>query len=254
MNTDQHKSMDETGEEATDKLSEELAAASVSERLLSSKKGRENVPSFSVELEGKAQTAEDAARPKNENAENTEPPKAVADQVEKKEGVTEALSDDILMPDAETGLVARTKIGEDGKERELTKEEMVEEALNCPCIAAMKEGPCGEKFLSAYKCFLVSEAEPQGMDCIEAFQAMHSCVSEHPEEYNTDAFEQEADQNGKESVEKGNSDVNTKVGETDSTILSTESEKGEKAIERGVDNEVPPKTIQAETGQEKPSD
>lgn len=71
-------------------------------------------------------------------------------------------------------------------ERVLTKEEMVEEALNCPCIAAMKEGPCGDSFLSAYRCFLESETEPKGMDCMEQFSGMQSCMAEHPDEYNMD--------------------------------------------------------------------
>lgn len=68
----------------------------------------------------------------------------------------------------------------------LTKEEMIEKALACPCIAGMKEGPCGSVFLEAYKCFLRSETEPQGMDCMEHFVAIHSCMGEHPDEYDLD--------------------------------------------------------------------
>ncbi len=69
----------------------------------------------------------------------------------------------------------------------LTKEEMIEEALNCPCIAGMKEGPCGSVFLEAYKCFLRSESSPQGMECMDHFVAMHGCMAEHPEEYDLDS-------------------------------------------------------------------
>ena len=78
-------------------------------------------------------------------------------------------------------------------ERELTKEEIIEEALNCPCIASMKEGPCGDPFLSAYRCFLESETEPKGMDCMEQFKDMQSCIADHPEEYNLDDDDENAD-------------------------------------------------------------
>lgn len=71
-------------------------------------------------------------------------------------------------------------------EPKLTKEEMIEEALNCPCIATMKDGPCGDSFVAAYRCFLESETEPKGMDCMEQFTGMQSCMSKHPEEYADD--------------------------------------------------------------------
>ncbi|CAN8065124.1 unnamed protein product [Agarophyton chilense] len=71
-------------------------------------------------------------------------------------------------------------------ERPLSKEELIEEALNCPCISSMKEGSCGDSFIDAYKCFLQSETEPKGMDCMDQFKTMQSCLAEHPEEYNLD--------------------------------------------------------------------
>lgn len=79
----------------------------------------------------------------------------------------------------------------DTLERALTKEEIVEEALNCPCIAAMRDGPCGDSFIAAYRCFLESETEPKGMDCMEQFTGMQSCIAEHPEEYNIDDEEED---------------------------------------------------------------
>ncbi|CDF77416.1 unnamed protein product [Chondrus crispus] len=68
----------------------------------------------------------------------------------------------------------------------LSKEEMVEEALACPCIAAMRDGPCGDAFTSAYRCFLESETEPKGMNCIDSFSAMQTCMVAHPEDYPVD--------------------------------------------------------------------
>jgi mitochondrial intermembrane space import and assembly protein 40 len=76
--------------------------------------------------------------------------------------------------------------GNGGDERVLTREEEIEEALSCPCIDAMREGPCGNDFIAAYRCFLESESEPKGMDCVPQFATMQSCMAEHPEEYNLD--------------------------------------------------------------------
>lgn len=73
----------------------------------------------------------------------------------------------------------------------LTKEEMIKEALDCPCIASMKDGPCGTKFLFAYECFLRSESEPKGSNCVDAFVQMHECMNEHPEVYDLDEEENE---------------------------------------------------------------
>ncbi len=54
---------------------------------------------------------------------------------------------------------------------------------DCPCLGGMANGPCGEEFKAAFSCFVYSEAEPKGIDCIEKFSAMQACFREHPEEY-----------------------------------------------------------------------
>ena len=41
---------------------------------------------------------------------------------------------------------------------------------DCPCLGGMAHGPCGEEFKTAFSCFVHSEEEPKGMDCIERFQ------------------------------------------------------------------------------------
>ena len=35
----------------------------------------------------------------------------------------------------------------------------VEEALACPCVADLKEGPCGKVFVEAFSCYVKSTAE-----------------------------------------------------------------------------------------------
>lgn len=47
----------------------------------------------------------------------------------------------------------------------------------------MADGPCGEDFKAAFSCFVYSEAEPKGMDCVEKFKGMQDCFRQHPEIY-----------------------------------------------------------------------
>lgn len=51
------------------------------------------------------------------------------------------------------------------------------------CLGGMADGPCGEDFKSAFSCFIYSEAEPKGMDCVDKFKAMQDCFRKHPEIY-----------------------------------------------------------------------
>ncbi len=41
---------------------------------------------------------------------------------------------------------------------------------DCPCLGGMAHGPCGEEFKAAFSCFVYSNEEPKGMDCIDKFQ------------------------------------------------------------------------------------
>ncbi|XBW36863.1 hypothetical protein QEN19_002442 [Hanseniaspora menglaensis] len=54
---------------------------------------------------------------------------------------------------------------------------------DCPCLGGMAHGPCGPEFKDAFSCFIYSEAEPKGVDCIEKFQGMQECFKKHPEVY-----------------------------------------------------------------------
>ena len=44
---------------------------------------------------------------------------------------------------------------------------------DCPCLGGMAHGPCGEDFKTAFSCFVYSEEEPKGMDCIDKFQCVY---------------------------------------------------------------------------------
>lgn len=54
---------------------------------------------------------------------------------------------------------------------------------DCPCLGGMAHGTCGAEFRDAFSCFVYSEKEPKGIDCIEKFQAMQDCFRAHPDEY-----------------------------------------------------------------------
>jgi len=54
---------------------------------------------------------------------------------------------------------------------------------DCPCLGGMAHGPCGPEFREAFSCFVYSEQEPKGIDCVEKFRGMQDCFREHPEVY-----------------------------------------------------------------------
>ncbi len=46
---------------------------------------------------------------------------------------------------------------------------------DCPCLGGMAYGPCGEDFRAAFSCFVYSEEDPKGIDCIDKFKyAFHT--------------------------------------------------------------------------------
>ncbi|KZT04582.1 uncharacterized protein LAESUDRAFT_657365 [Laetiporus sulphureus 93-53] len=54
---------------------------------------------------------------------------------------------------------------------------------DCPCLGGMAYGPCGMQFREAFSCFVFSDKEPKGIDCVEKFKMMQNCFREHPETY-----------------------------------------------------------------------
>lgn len=57
---------------------------------------------------------------------------------------------------------------------------------DCPCLGGLAQGPCGEEFKLAFSCFVYSEKEPKGSECISKFQGMQSCFQKHPDYYRND--------------------------------------------------------------------
>ncbi|CAM0139060.1 putative ATP-dependent RNA helicase ucp12 [Umbelopsis sp. WA50703] len=65
---------------------------------------------------------------------------------------------------------------------------------DCPCLGGMAQGPCGEEFKKSFSCFVYSEAEPKGVDCVENFRAMQDCFRQHPDIYGNEIDDDDDDE------------------------------------------------------------
>lgn len=41
---------------------------------------------------------------------------------------------------------------------------------DCPCLGGMAHGPCGDEFKAAFSCFVHSQEDPKGMECVDNFR------------------------------------------------------------------------------------
>ncbi|KAF4615636.1 hypothetical protein G7Y89_g15270 [Cudoniella acicularis] len=62
---------------------------------------------------------------------------------------------------------------------------------DCPCLGGMAHGPCGEEFKAAFSCFVYSNEEPKGVECIDKFKGMQDCFRQHPEMYGAELEDDE---------------------------------------------------------------
>jgi hypothetical protein len=62
---------------------------------------------------------------------------------------------------------------------------------DCPCLKGALEPPCGSVFKEAFSCFVASQTEPKGEDCLEKFLALQECFRAHPEKYAPKADEED---------------------------------------------------------------
>ncbi|CAN6249450.1 unnamed protein product, partial [Urochloa humidicola] len=67
----------------------------------------------------------------------------------------------------------------------------VQKALECPCVADLKTGPCGGPFVDAFSCFLRSTEEEKGSDCVNPFIALQDCIKANPEAFSKEILEEE---------------------------------------------------------------
>ncbi|KAG6364025.1 hypothetical protein INS49_009128 [Diaporthe citri] len=92
------------------------------------------------------------------------------------------------------------------EEAEKTPEQLEEEAgqqgafnpetgeinFDCPCLGGMAHGPCGEEFKAAFSCFVYSDQEPKGIECVDKFQHMQDCFRKYPDVYGAEIADEEA--------------------------------------------------------------
>ncbi|SCU98583.1 LADA_0H14048g1_1 [Lachancea dasiensis] len=78
---------------------------------------------------------------------------------------------------------------------------------DCPCLGGMAQGPCGEEFKAAFSCFVYSEEEPKGIDCIEKFKGMQECFRKYPEYYAEQIKDEEEAAKAAQEMESQNDQV-----------------------------------------------
>ncbi|GMH10885.1 hypothetical protein Nepgr_012726 [Nepenthes gracilis] len=76
-----------------------------------------------------------------------------------------------------------------GEDEDESLDAKAKKALDCPCIADLRNGPCGSQFSEAFLCFLKSTAEEKGSDCVHPFVALQDCIKVHPEAFSKDVLE-----------------------------------------------------------------
>ncbi|KAH7663137.1 mitochondrial intermembrane space import and assembly protein 40 [Dioscorea alata] len=67
-----------------------------------------------------------------------------------------------------------------------------EKALQCPCVAELRKGPCGTQFSEAFVCFIKSTAEEKGSDCVHPFIALQNCIKANPNAFSADVLEEDS--------------------------------------------------------------
>ncbi|XP_008807801.2 mitochondrial intermembrane space import and assembly protein 40 homolog [Phoenix dactylifera] len=70
-------------------------------------------------------------------------------------------------------------------------------ALECPCVAELRKGPCGTQFTEAFVCFIKSTAEEKGSDCVKPFIALQDCIKANPDAFSKDVLGEEESESGK---------------------------------------------------------
>lgn len=62
-------------------------------------------------------------------------------------------------------------------------DKQIDEALACPCVDGLRDGPCGPSFVAAFKCFVKSQEDEKGSECKDSYQALQECMTKHPEAF-----------------------------------------------------------------------
>ncbi|KAH6668082.1 mitochondrial intermembrane space import and assembly protein 40-B [Plectosphaerella plurivora] len=97
---------------------------------------------------------------------------------------------------------------------------------DCPCLGGMADGPCGEEFKTAFSCFVYSDQEPKGIECIEKFQGMQECFRKYPEIYGAElADDEEAQNEGSAPADSDSAAVSEKAALAEEKPVEKKAEK-----------------------------
>ncbi|KAJ3560101.1 hypothetical protein NP233_g11054 [Leucocoprinus birnbaumii] len=92
---------------------------------------------------------------------------------------------------------------------------------DCPCLGGMAHGPCGPEFKEAFSCFVFSEEEPKGIDCVEKFKAMQDCFRRHPEVYSDEIMDDDEEEATSAPGADGSESPPSTPAQRDGNILSS---------------------------------
>ncbi|KAF9070637.1 hypothetical protein BDP27DRAFT_1263569 [Rhodocollybia butyracea] len=127
-------------------------------------------------------------------------------------------------PDAEKPQSGEAEEGSDSASQGAYNPETGEINWDCPCLGGMAHGPCGPEFREAFSCFIYSEEEPKGINCVEKFQGMQTCFRAHPEVYADEIVDDEDEGQAPEAAadsEKTGDTASSTQAETASPAAST---------------------------------
>ena len=121
---------------------------------------------------------------------------------------------------------------------------------DCPCLGGMAHGPCGEEFRSAFSCFVYSEQEPKGLDCIDKFKGMQDCFREHPEVYAAELEDDDPELEAelaqeREALQKNISTLPADQAQPQRRLLDDDSESTQLPVSPVFSPEVPPSKREA---------
>lgn len=133
----------------------------------------------------------------------------------KNENEDEELETKLTEKDEDNSSESEEDDGEEDRENNnnisVYNEETREINWDCPCLGNMPHGTCGKEFKEAFSCFLYSEHEPKGKDCISQFEKMRNCFKSHPAEYEKDLYDEEHNGEFEKNATSGDSITGTQV-------------------------------------------
>lgn len=113
--------------------------------------------------------------------------------IENKDGEVVAEIVEVRAPADEEAVIEAVAevVEEEAVQQGAYNEETGEINWDCPCLGGMAEGPCGEEFKAAFSCFIYSQEEPKGVECIDKFKDMQNCFRKYPEVYSDELRDEE---------------------------------------------------------------